>query len=754
MIEYYINSITGEDSIDAGTVNKPFKTLDYCIAQIHTRNIRNLNLDNEEEVLTYLRKYPEENKNNDDIETLNEDIINEEELYLYSIMNRAYNDDVTIYLDEGEYILGTLNVYKGAEGKTLSIIGKGGNTVVKYGASMHNNGDRTGTLGFNLFIARLILNFENISSNSYFNGGLCNQTYNNILFDVPQKESLKFGHGCYYTYTKNEFPNFKFKFINCVGNMKTPIVTGYSNTFTIENSYGLFNFYWRDTDVSINNNNKFVKNIDELELDENYKILDKEVNTKEVGLYAGDFAWKVTKCLIKINDEYYTITEDYYNQTTKAFDKLDDIDFEKGFNIVDLTKEVIYGNDTFVPIDKFDNFSIVFDEDIEKLKINGLKIDNKIVETNTIDLRMVEYFNSFKINGENVKCLIKINGKDDIYSYNFNTNELNIITIDDIYTNGIDINKIKDIDFNKIKNNYELKNISFIFYITEESFVENIIINYLKIGEFSEKNPSELKLSIGYKNINFQPTFDANILKVNIIWGNNAINNSDVNNSFDLSFLDNYQTKIDNNLITNDKSIVGAINEISEQLDDGNNSLDLSILDDYQTKSDNNLQTNNKTIVGSINEINKLLENGVQSNLIAGNGINIEDNIVTVKIDNNTLILNENGELEVKISSDENIEGHSGIKQYIIKDVKNGQTYTIKDEGLPVNQKLITSVMALEQQETFSDIITDFKIDEEDIISNNGISINNLHTINVTNGISEVIDKSQFLMPILNLKGV
>lgn len=212
-----------------------------------------------------------------------------------------------------------------------------------------------------------------------------------------------------------------------------------------------------------------------------------------------------------------------------------------------------------------------------------------------------------------------------------------------------------------------------------------------------------------------------------------------------------YQIWLEEGNIGSEQDFLNSLK--GEKGDDGED-VSLETLNTLQTKIDDKLNTNNKSIVGAINEINQQLDNGVQSNLISGDGIDINNNIIKIKIDNNTLFLNENGELEVKISSDGSDEGNKNIKQYIIKDVKSGQTYIIKDDGLPINQKLVTSIMALQQQETYSNEITNFKINEEDISSNNGIYINNLYTINVKNGISEIIDTSQFLKPILNLKGV
>lgn len=66
----------------------------------------------------------------------------------------------------------------------------------------------------------------------------------------------------------------------------------------------------------------------------------------------------------------------------------------------------------------------------------------------------------------------------------------------------------------------------------------------------------------------------------------------------------NFQEKIDSNLQTNDKTVVGAINELFQNANNG------EALEDFQEKIDNNLQTESKTVVGAINELFQSANNG------------------------------------------------------------------------------------------------------------------------------------------------
>ena len=60
------------------------------------------------------------------------------------------------------------------------------------------------------------------------------------------------------------------------------------------------------------------------------------------------------------------------------------------------------------------------------------------------------------------------------------------------------------------------------------------------------------------------------------------------------------QLKKDDNLVGDNKTIVGAINQLREDINSGGK----VELKDYQKKTDNNLATENKTIVGAVNEVN------------------------------------------------------------------------------------------------------------------------------------------------------
>lgn len=224
---------------------------------------------------------------------------------------------------------------------------------------------------------------------------------------------------------------------------------------------------------------------------------------------------------------------------------------------------------------------------------------------------------------------------------------------------------------------------------------------------------------------------------------------------------DNFQLKNDNTLATNNKTIVGAINELKQSIGTGqgadltnyyNKTETNNLLNEKVNKTDNGLQTTNKTIIGAINEVNGKIKDTTKLDIVAGKGVDIQGNAINIKIDNKTIGFNKNGQLEAKLSTGGEDDGNTNIKQYILKDVTSGTLYAIEDEGLPINHKVIPSVFVLESSKQETTIISEFSLNTENIESNNGIKIQNNFTLNVVNGETPIINKSEF-NTILGFKG-
>lgn len=183
---------------------------------------------------------------------------------------------------------------------------------------------------------------------------------------------------------------------------------------------------------------------------------------------------------------------------------------------------------------------------------------------------------------------------------------------------------------------------------------------------------------------------------------NETYNKSEIDNKLDIKLdktiydvdKNKFQLKEDNSLITTNKTIVGAINELSESSEETDLSnyyqkteidtklgekLNISTYNidkpTFQLKEDNNLNTSNKTIVGAINEINT--DKITLSNLSASNGINYNNTNgeISANIDNKTIKLNTNGALEAIL------EGGQGDNSFGI----NNTSPAIEGEALTIN---------------------------------------------------------------------
>ncbi len=151
-------------------------------------------------------------------------------------------------------------------------------------------------------------------------------------------------------------------------------------------------------------------------------------------------------------------------------------------------------------------------------------------------------------------------------------------------------------------------------------------------------------------------------------------------------------------------------------------------------------------------EVDDKIKSISKPSITSGNGVSIDNNTISAKVDNKTIGFNKKGELEAKLTTSGNDDGNVNIKQYIIKDVTSGVLYTIEDEGLPVTHKVIPSVFVLESSEQRKTTITDFNLNIENIESESGIKIQNNYTLNIANGETPIINKSEFTN-ILSFKG-
>lgn len=109
------------------------------------------------------------------------------------------------------------------------------------------------------------------------------------------------------------------------------------------------------------------------------------------GVYSGEYAW--TAFLLRQNGKYYSIYNSLYNSEKSEYEPLINPDFKYKFNASRLFNEITINEETFKPIDKFDNFSIVLPvvRANNAVKLNGIKSNKElIVQTFDINTTLVK----------------------------------------------------------------------------------------------------------------------------------------------------------------------------------------------------------------------------------------------------------------------------------------------------------------------------------------------------------------------------
>lgn len=358
------------------------------------------------------------------------------------------------------------------------------------------------------------------------------------------------------------------------------------------------------------------------------------------------------------------------------------------FSIADSLVQIIY------EVDKLDN--------VKNNNITIQETENTVIITWLIreSITLIE-------GNKRVQIIIKNN--DSVYLSNvFIIKVLESLNIDnDIVQTNLSYLEYWEQRINQIAEKVEeFKGLDLTQYITKTTFNESLT-NYFDKLEIEEKLKEKANISSVYlKNDTYTKT------EVDQL-----ISNMDISDQLsDLATKEELNIKLDKSIYNNDKATL-------------------------QLKNDSNLTTSNKTIVGAINEVNDKVNNS-KLQIKAGNGVNIYDNTISLKVDGTSVMFDENGRLKAQLNIGRD-EGNVNIKQYILKDIKSGTLYTIEDENLPINHKVIPCVLALENSKNTTTSITDFKLDIEDISSNNNIKIQSNYYLDI-NKESPIINKSNF----------
>ena len=141
-------------------------------------------------------------------------------------------------------------------------------------------------------------------------------------------------------------------------------------------------------------------------------IKDKTGNNNGTGYnltYVKNDGIKFNMYLVKKDGKYYSIKSENYDTTNKTYTEINDINVSNfstyAFRINELFNETTINDETFIPLDKFDNFSLISDGSFD-VAINGIKTTSSMICT-LEPISMKKYKTINKITGD---CTIENNG--------------------------------------------------------------------------------------------------------------------------------------------------------------------------------------------------------------------------------------------------------------------------------------------------------------------------------------------------------
>lgn len=292
---------------------------------------------------------------------------------------------------------------------------------------------------------------------------------------------------------------------------------------------------------SMLNNTKWEKTIEKLPAGR-YKF--------QASSYRGDSEWFIentSELFLKQGNQYYTIRPEYYNLETHKYNPIDNLDFSlSSFEIGALFNEVAIGDETFKPIDKFNNFQLITNNKLFDFRLLGLKsyvqlivakdniltsvahnIDYFKLMSNTTDINSVKLvlsidsgitwktWNTVTSNFEDLTLTIPTTPyanmtEDDLTQWN---NAMEVISI-----NGIDATTFNELDFNLLNS----KTIRFAYVLSRPTYSDTAETSELQWqfdakGSLRKMSDSEHYVDVYEQQIKVTPLIDNALVKVNVM---------------------------------------------------------------------------------------------------------------------------------------------------------------------------------------------------------------------------------------------
>ena len=273
-----------------------------------------------------------------------------------------------------------------------------------------------------------------------------------------------------------------------------------------------------------------------IDIDKNGKLLSQEEYIK------------MMSCYIKQNNKYYSFSEDNYDTTTKMYKEITLNDINNGLypsSLTDLTTEVTIGEETFKPIDKFNNFQFVSKYNEPKTIIGRKSKTGISIASGDIYTKVASKINSFTLdntttNNSSIKMAISFDNGSTWKTYkdgSFTDLSINIavktyenMTTDEktnwdnaktiITTDGFTPDVLSTIDFNTIEN---LSTIRFAYVLYQDLITDDCKVNTLSWqfdakGSFQKMKDSEITTSFSNGVINLIPNENQDMIITNYIY--------------------------------------------------------------------------------------------------------------------------------------------------------------------------------------------------------------------------------------------
>ena len=288
--------------------------------------------------------------------------------------------------------------------------------------------------------------------------------------------------------------------------------------------------------VSLITNSSSYFIFDCLDIDENGKLFSQEEYNK------------MMSCYIKQNNKYYSFSKDNYDTTTKMYREitLDDVNNDLYLcKLTDLTKEVTIGEETFKPIDKFDNFQFVSKYNMPQTIIGRKSKTGMSIASGDIYTKVTSRINSFTLdntvnNNSYIKMAVSFDNGITWKTYKdkkFTDLSINIaiktyenMTTDEknnwksaketILSEGFTPDILSTIDFNTIEN---LNTIRFAYVLYQDLSTDTCEVNNLSWqfdakGKFTKLKENEANISFSNGIISIEPTANFDMILTNYMY--------------------------------------------------------------------------------------------------------------------------------------------------------------------------------------------------------------------------------------------